>query len=107
MSDLVKVYFVVSLRNHRTGHISYQLGSNMDEIPRGGRPVFGTGHTNRDVVMSRKKKCEAGVWFKEQHKARSARQREDDQVRQQLHERYLSRLGRGKKKRSRHKKVTN
>lgn len=92
MSDLVKVYFVVSTRNHRTGKISYSLGDNFSQVPKGSRTVFGTGHYDRDVVMGRLRKCRSGEWFPEQHQARKAREREDTRMRKRLHAQYLKGL---------------
>ena len=92
MSDLVKVYFVVSSRNHRTGQISFSLGDNLVKLPRGARRIYGTGHYNRGIVMSRLQKCEGGEWFPEQHKARKSREREDSKLRKKLHAQYLRSL---------------
>ena len=98
MGDLVKVYFVISTRNHRTGQISYSLGNNYEKLPRGARSVHGTGSRDRDIVLSRLRKCRAGEWFSEQAKDRRKRQRELDRVltkqRKAAHERYLASLKR-------------
>ena len=98
MSDLVKVYFVVSTRNHRTGQINYNLGDNYARVPRGGRRVFGTGHYDRGIVMSRLRKCQDGAWFPEQHKARKNREREDTRQRKKLHAAYVKTLKRARSK---------
>lgn len=96
MSDLVKVYFVVSTRNHRTGQVNFSLGDNYAKLPRGARRVYGTGHYDRGIVMSRLRKCRAGEWFPEQHKARKHREREDAKMRKRLHTKYLKDLKRAK-----------
>ena len=98
MSDLVKVYFVVSNHNHRSGQINFSLGDNMARLPRGARRVYGTGHYNRGIVMSRLKKCQVGEWFPEQHKARKSREREDSKFRKMLHARYLRSIKQTKSK---------
>ena len=93
MSDLVKVYFVVSTRNHRTGQINFSLGDNYNKLPRGARKVYGTGHYDRDVVLTRLRKCRAGEWFPEQARERRKRNRELDRVltrqRKEAHSAYM------------------
>lgn len=92
MSDLVKVFFVVSNRNHQTGEINYDLGDNYSLVSRGSRRVYGTGHYSREIVVSRLNKCRNGEWFPEQHKARKSREREDTRARKVMHSRYLRAL---------------
>ena len=98
MSDLVKVYFVVSTRNHRTGQINYSLGDNTSPMPRGARSVHGTGHYDRGIVLSRLRKCRAGEWFSEQARERRKRKKELDRVlvkkRKAAHAKYLASLKR-------------
>jgi hypothetical protein len=98
MGDLVKIYFVVSTRNHRSGQINYSLGDNLSQMPRGARSVHGTGHYDRGVVLSRLRKCRAGEWFPEQARSRRKRNRELDRQlvkqRKAAHARYLASLKR-------------
>lgn len=94
MSDLVKVFFVVSTRDYNTGKIDFSLGDNLSELPRGARRVFGTGHYNQDLVLGRLKKCQDGTWFTEQRQERLAREREDVRYRKKLHKQYLRDLKR-------------
>lgn len=93
MGDLVKIFYVVSTRNHRSGTVYYNVGDNYAEMPRGGRRIFGTGHYDRDVVMSRLRKCRNGEWFPEQHKTRKTHRRELERLvnrqRKQAHVDYL------------------
>lgn len=94
MRDIEKIYFVVSFRDHRTGNINYQLGDNFTQIPRGGRRVFGTGHYNRELAVERLRKCEDGLWFKEQRRERKQREAEDARLRKRIHREYVRSLKR-------------
>ena len=96
MPNLVKIYFVVSTVNHRTRKVSYNLSDNLAELSRSARRVFGTGHYDEGIVLSRLRKCRAGEWFGEQHRARKLREREDTRQRKSLHAQYLRTLKRAK-----------
>ena len=89
---LEKIYFVVSLRDHLSGGISYELADNYSQLPRGARRVFGTGHYNRDLVVKRLEKCRAGTFFKEQRRERQKREEEDVRLRKRIHRQYLKRM---------------
>lgn len=94
MQVLEKIYFVVSVRDHNSGVVSYELADNYTQLPRGARKVYGTGHYNRDLVMKRLEKCREGTFFKEQRRARQKREEEDARVRKRIHKQYLKNLKR-------------
>jgi hypothetical protein len=89
--EIEKVYFVASRRNHKTGEITHEIVDNLSRLPRGWRPVFGTGSTSLEIVEKRLSQCDKGIWFKNEHKRRRKREAEDSRHRKRLHERYLDR----------------